>query len=689
MTAHFPTLMQEYIYLSRYARWLPEKNRREFWPETVDRYFNFFDKHLKEMHKFKLDKETRKELREAVYNLASMPSMRCLMTAGEALERENVAGYNCSYVAVDSFRAFDEILYILMNGTGVGYSVEAKFVNQLPLIAEEFHDTDTTIVVADSKLGWAKALKELVGLLSAGQVPQWDVSKVRPAGAPLKTFGGRASGPEPLVALFKFVTETFKAAAGRKLTTLECHDIVCMIADIVVVGGVRRSALISLSDLDDELMQKAKSIYKVTLCVQTDNTLSFDYVSENGTIKHKDWSFDPNNLNDMYTARMIANERKVGWWIVARHRQLANNSLVAEDEKIDAGTFMKEWLSLYDSKSGERGIFSRAASVKKVLENGRRLNTGDYGTNPCSEIILRSLEFCNLSEVVVRANDTPETLKQKVRWASILGTLQSTLTNFRYIRKKWKENCEDERLLGVSLTGILDNPYTNGKKGKLVDLLDELKQVAIDTNREWADKIGIPQSKAITCVKPSGTVSQLVDSASGIHARHSAYYVRTVRADKKDPLAKLMVDMGFPVEDDIGKPNDMYVFSFPVKAPETAVFRNDMSAIEQLELWLTYHRHWCEHKPSITVTVKEDEWLDVGAWVYRHFDEMAGVSFLPYDGGEYQQAPYQEIDAPTYDQWLTKMPVEVDWKLLEHYETTDQTTGSQELACVAGSCELK
>lgn len=1055
-TNHFPSYYQEYIYLSRYSRWLPDKNRREHWPETVDRYFDFFDKHLREMHKFKLDKQTRKELWEAIYGLEAMPSMRCLMTAGEALERENVAGYNCSFEPIDSPRAFDEILYILMNGTGVGFSVESKYTEKLPVVAEEFHETDTTIVVADSKLGWAKSLKELIGLLYAGQIPKWDVSKVRPAGAPLKTFGGRASGPEPLVALFKMVCEIFKNAAGRKLTTLECHDIVCKIAEIVVVGGVRRSALISLSDLDDELMRKAKSIYTVTFALQKDNVISFDYISESGEVKHMDWKFDPENTNDVWTARQITNEKKVGWWTIAPQRALANNSFVAEGP-IDAGTFMKEWLALYDSKSGERGIFSRVASQNKALESGRRIGDNDYGTNPCSEIILRPREFCNLTEVIVRASDGIEDLKRKVRIAAILGTFQSTLTNFKYITKRWKENCEEERLLGVSLTGILDNQYTNGKawktKNEFEEFLSSLKEYAVSINKEWAEKIGIPASAAVTCVKPSGcrpwdglvttdkgiftledmmlhhdsetewadvshlnintaggrttktfingmadvykinlslgyelkstpnhqwyvegkgwvrtdalkegdvievqentyvgtesllktlnpnainvrtdaiqihqpkmmtpdlawflgylwgdgamspsryrlrwtdarkenlekaqailknifnveshivekqneiaytleigskilwhwlikngvwkyqsekldviptvvrtsskesviaflaglfdadgwygqgkatlttadelfanhvqqvslavglrfgrskntkgenyqsqksmflmnlcggsdpdsidtfkkhsnkisgdlnasnpqrvskvgivksvvhhgreftfdvetkdhwflaggfkshnTVSQLTDTASGIHARHSEYYIRTVRADKKDPLAVMMKDMGFPVEDDVTKPEHTYVFSFPIKSPENAVFRKDMTAIEQLELWLTYHRHWCEHKPSVTITVTEDEWVDVGAWVYKHFDEMAGVSFLPYDGGSYRQAPYQDITKEQYEEWLKLMPEKVDWTLLQHYEKVDSTSGTQTLACTgAGSCEL-
>lgn len=634
---HLPTQYQQYIHKSRYARWLWDQNRRETWEETVARYFNFFEEHLQENNNFTLTPEVRQELEDSVLSLRTMPSMRCLMTAGEALKRENVAGYNCSYIAVDNPRSFDEILYILMNGTGVGFSVESKFTEQLPVVADEFFPSDTVIVVADSKLGWAKSLKELIQLLYSGQVPQWDMTKVREAGAPLKTFGGRASGPGPLNELFKFCVATFKKAAGRKLTTIECHDIVCKIAEIVVVGGVRRSALISLSDLSDDRMRVAKS---------------------------------------------------GEWWKDNVQRALANNSFVAK-EQIDVGIFMKEWLSLYESHSGERGIFSRVASQKQAAKFGRRDPNHEFGTNPCSEIILRSREFCNLTEVVVRGDDNLETLKEKVRVATILGVFQSTLTNFKYLSKKWKENCEEERLLGVSLTGIMDNEYTNGKAGDLEETLTTLRSVAQETAKEWADKIGIPVSAAITCVKPSGTVSQLVDAASGIHARHSPYYVRTVRADKKDPLAKMMVDMGFPHEDDVTKPDHTYVFSFPIKAPEHAVFRKDMTAIEQLELWLAYQRHWCEHKPSVTISVKEEEWPEVGAWVWKHFDEMSGVSFLPFSDHVYAQAPYQDCTKEEYEALLVKMPKNVDWAELAKYETRDQTTGSQELACsAAGGCEL-
>ena len=636
-TYTLPTKYQEFIHLSRYSRWLPKEERRETWGETVSRYFDFFEQHLKETNKFKLEKKVREELENEVLKLGVMPSMRCLMTAGEALKRENIAGYNCSYIAVDRPQAFDEILYVLMNGTGVGFSVERQFVGNLPTVAEEFYQSDTTIVVQDSKLGWAKAFKELVAMLYHGQVPKWDLSKVRPAGAPLKTFGGRASGPEPLQRLFEFTTEIFQNAHGRKLSSIECHDIVCKTAEIVVVGGVRRSALISLSNLSDDRMRVAKSGQ---------------------------------------------------WWNDNGQRALANNS-ACYTEKPDVGIFMDEWKALYDSKSGERGIFNRE-SAKKIAEKNERRDVGyDFGTNPCSEIILRSREFCNLSEVVVRPEDTEDSLLRKVRLATILGTIQSTLVNFKYVSKEWKKNCEEERLLGVSLTGIMDNKWTAGKINGLEVLLENLKKMAVETNKEWADKIGIKQAAAITCVKPSGTVSQLVDSASGIHARHNPHYIRTVRGDKKDPLTKMMVDMGFPAEDDVMKPHDTTVFSFPIKCSPDAVFRQDMTAIEQLELWKTYQVHWCEHKPSVTISVKEEEWIEVGAWVYKNFDLMSGVSFLPYSEHTYKQAPYQDCTLIEYSELVKKMPTEVNWSKLSDYEKTDMTIGSQELACSAGSCEIQ
>ena len=635
---YLPTSYQEFIHLSRYSRWLPEKKRRETWDETVSRYFDFFKEHLDELHQYKVTDKLRKELEGAVLSTQVMPSMRCLMTAGEALKRENIAGYNCSYVAVDRVHAFDEILYVLMNGTGVGFSVERQYVSQLPTVADEFHMTDTTITVADSKLGWAKALKELIGMLYIGQIPRWDLSKVRPAGAPLKTFGGRASGPEPLESLFNFAVNIFKNAPGRKLSSIECHDLVCKIAEVVVVGGVRRSALISLSNLSDDRMRHAKSGQ---------------------------------------------------WWNDNGQRALANNS-ACYSEKPDIGIFMDEWKALYESKSGERGIFNRESANKQADKNGRRTVEGhEFGTNPCSEIILRSREFCNLSEVVVRVSDTPKSLLEKVRLATILGTFQSTLVNFKYVSSQKRKNSEEERLLGVSLTGIMDCPYTNGKKPGLNKLLDELREMAVKTNKEFAEKIGINQSVAVTCVKPSGTVSQLVDAASGIHARHNPYYIRTVRGDKKDPLTKMMIDQGFPVEDDAMNPSHTSVFSFPMKVDQSAVFRTDLNAIEQLELWLTYQKHWCEHKPSVTISVKEHEWLEVGAWVYENFDWMSGVSFLPFSEHTYKQAPYQDCTKDEYEFLVDRMPKTVEWSKLSEYEITDMTIGAQELACAAGFCEIQ
>lgn len=634
------SLYSEFIHLSRYSRWLENEGRRETWEETVNRYFDFFDKHLGENTKSKLKASEREELRQAVLNLEVLPSMRCLMTAGEALERENVAGYNCAYVHINRLRAFDEILYILMCGTGVGFSVEQKFVEKLPTISEEFSDSDTVIVVADSKAGWARAFRELVSLLVAGQIPKWDLSKVRPAGARLKTFGGRASGPAPLDDLFKFTVETFRRAAGRKLTTVECHDIVCKTAEIVVVGGVRRSALISLSDLNDVRMRDAKS---------------------------------------------------GAWWEANPQRALANNS-VAYHEKPDIGVFMKEWLSLYDSKSGERGIFNRDAAKKTVAKLGdRRDPNHDFGCNPCSEIILRDREFCNLTEVVVRPDDNVDTLKRKVRLATILGTMQASLTKFQYISSEWSKNCNEEALLGVSMTGQLDNTMMrtiHGEHHELANVLEHLKAHAVETNKEWAKRLGINPAAAITCVKPSGTVSQLTDAASGMHARHNPYYIRTVRADNKDPLCQMMKEAGFPHELCVMRPEHTTVFSFPMKSPDHAITRNDLTATQHLDLWLTYQRHWCEHKPSITITVREHEWMEVGAWVYKHFDEVSGVSFLPHSDHTYKQAPYQDCTKEEYEAFLEKMPKTVDWSLLSNYEKEDKTVGSQTYACSGNVCEV-
>jgi len=644
-----PTEYQQFIHLSRYARWDYDEGRRETWHETVERYFNFFTEHFEETCGYVLTNGERVDLENSVKELNVMPSMRCLMTAGPALKKENVSGYNCSYVKVDNQRSFDEILYVLMNGTGVGFSVEEAYTNMLPVVPDQLYETDTTIVVADSKLGWARAFKELISLLYGGHIPKWDISKVRPAGAPLKTFGGRASGPDPLVDLFNFTVDTFKSSLGRKLRPIEAHDIVCKTAEIVVVGGVRRSALISLSDLNDREMRFAKSGQ---------------------------------------------------WWEKDKQRSLANNS-VNYKEKPDVGTFMREWLSLYDSKSGERGIYNGLSAkyhvndlnTREKDEHGtyiqRRVARDDFGTNPCSEIILRSREFCNLSEVVVRSSDTLQSIKSKVRIATIIGTFQSTLTSFKYLSREWGRNCEDERLLGVSLTGIMDCAITNGTKGNIKKTLNDLRDVAVETNKEYAEKLGINRAAAITCVKPSGTVSQLVDSASGIHARHNPYYVRTVRADNKDPLCKMMKEEGFPNEPDVSKPDHTTVFSFPAKSPKGAICRNDMTAWKQLSLWHTYAKEWCEHKPSVTVSVKEEEWVNTAAWVYENFDDISGISFLPFSDHSYRQAPYQDCTEQEYKELVKQMPKNVNWGALAEYETKDYTSASQEFACTsAGGCEL-
>ena len=624
-----PTDYQTFIATSRYARWLDDEGRRETWNETVARYINFMGS------KVKLSSETWDELEDAILNLEVMPSMRALMTAGSAADRDNTCIYNCSYLPVDHIRAFDEAMFILLCGTGVGFSVERQFITKLPEIPEGLNKTDDVIVVGDSKEGWAKGLHKLLSHLYTGDIPKWDLSKVRPAGARLKTFGGRASGAEPLNDLFNFVVAKFKGAAGRKLNSIECHDIMCKIGEVVVVGGVRRSAMISLSNLSDGRMAHAKS---------------------------------------------------GSWWENEGQRALANNS-VAYTDKPDMEGFMREWLSLVESKSGERGIFSRAAADKHVEKNGRRETGHEWGTNPCSEIILRPYQFCNLTEVVIRESDNIESLKRKVKLATILGTVQSTFTSLPYLRKIWQKNTEEERLLGVSLTGIMDNMLLS----KTVDSprwLAEMKQVAIDTNAKYAEKFGIPVAAAITCVKPSGTVSQLVDSASGIHARHSDYYIRTVRGDNKDPLTQFMKDSGIPSEPCVMKPDSTTVFSFPMQSPMSAITRNDMTALEQLELWKTYALAWCEHKPSVTITVRDEEWMAVGAWVYENFDICSGISFLPHSDHTYAQAPYQEIDKETYENLKKQMPSKIDWTALSLYEKEDSTNGSQTLACTSGACEI-
>jgi len=635
MSNSLPTDYQTFIATSRYARWLDKEKRRETWGETVSRYVDNvvagFNGH---------NESLTREIEQAILGLEVMPSMRAMMTAGPAAERDNTCMYNCAYLPVDDPKSFDEAMFILLCGTGVGFSVERQYINNLPDIPDTLFNSGTVVMVKDSKEGWAKSLRQVLSLLWAGEIPSWDVSNVRPAGAKLKTFGGRASGPAPLEDLFRFAISKFKGAAGRKLNSLECHDLMCKIGEVVVVGGVRRSAMISLSNLSDDRLRHAKS---------------------------------------------------GSWYLTEGQRALSNNS-VAYTERPDAETFIREWLSLIESKSGERGIFNRQASKKQAAKNGRRNHNYDFGTNPCSEIILRPYQFCNLTEVVVRATDTLDDLKRKVRIATIMGTIQSTYTKFPYLRKIWSSNTEEERLLGVSLTGIMDNPITNGTENEsnttLGEVLDALKQVAIDTNKKWAEKLGIPQSTAVNCIKPSGTVSQLVDSSSGIHTRHSEYYVRTVRGDNKDPLTQFMQDKGIPNEPCVMKPTTTTVFSFPVKSPDNCLTRDSLTAVEQLNMWLTYQRYWCEHKPSVTVTVKSHEWLEVGAFVYKHFDEMSGVSFLPHSDHVYQQAPYQEVDKDNYLAMVDLMPKSIDWVSLAEYEAEDNTVSMQTMACSGDSCEI-
>lgn len=635
MTTTTMTPYQTYIAKSRYSRYLDDKGRREHWPETTKRYLDFMQDHLQKNHNYVMPASLYIKLEAAIVNLDVMPSMRSIMTSGEALGRQNVAGYNCSYLPIDDPKAFDEAMYILLCGTGVGFSVEQKYVTRLPEIPEKLYESNTVVHVKDSKEGWAKALRQVLALLWAGEVPKWDVSAVRPQGARLKTFGGRASGPEPLVDLFKYVVQKFKGAQGRKLFSIEAHDILCKIGEVVVVGGVRRSAMISLSDLGDDRMAKAKA---------------------------------------------------GNWWDGNGQRALANNSAVY-DVKPDVGQFMREWSNIYESHSGERGIFNRYASEIQASKNGRRVLGKEWGTNPCSEIILRPYQFCNLSSVIVRAGDTLESLKEKVTLATILGTFQSTLTNFPYLRKVWQTNTEDERLLGVSMTGILDNTLLNDAYDKeLPARLEELKNVAVDTNKHLAAELGINVSAAITCVKPEGTVSQLTGTASGIHPQHSAYFIRRVRSDAKDPITAFLKNAGFPWEPCVMKPESTTIFSFPMKTPEGARLREDLSAIEHLDLWLTFQRHWCEHKPSVTISVNENEWPKVGAWTWENFDEITGVSYLPMDGGTYRQAPYESIDESQYNLLLSGMPTEIDWN--EMREVTDNVEGVQTLACTAGACEI-
>ncbi len=635
MSKYELTPYNTFIAKSRYSRYLDDKGRREHWDETVSRYFDFMTKHLADKQGYHLTNDLRAELEEAVKHLDVVPSMRAIMTAGAALERQNVAAFNCSYLPIDDPKAFDEAMYILLCGTGVGFSVEQQYVKQLPEVPDKLFDSETTIVVSDSKEGWAKSLRQLLALLYSGEVPKFDLSKVRPAGARLKTFGGRASGAKPLEDLFRFVISKFRASTGRRLSSLECHDILCKIGEVVVVGGVRRSAMISLSDLADDKMAHAKA---------------------------------------------------GSWWDGQGQRALANNS-ATYTEKPSIGQFMREWTSIYESHSGERGIFNRDASQKQAAKNGRRDSTYDFGTNPCSEIILRPYQFCNLSSCIVRSDDTMASLERKIRLATILGTFQATLTNFPYLRKVWQKNTEEEALLGVSMTGILDNNLLNNPDDfELPSRLERLRDVAVTTNSEFAAAVGINQSVAVTAIKPEGTVSQLCSTASGIHPQHSKYYIRRVRADNKDPLTQFMIQSGFVAEPCVMKPESTTVFSFPVKVADGALLREELSALKHLKLWLLFQRHYCEHKPSVTISVKEDEWMEVGAWVWEHFDECTGVSFLPYDGGTYRQAPYEECDEEAYNRLKLLQPEAIDWENFKEYD--DNVEGAQMLSCTAGGCSI-
>jgi len=627
---------QQFIHQTRYARWLETEKRRETWEETVDRYINFFKQERANTPELQA---LLGEAKQAILAMKVMPSMRALMTAGEALKRENIAGFNCSYIAINNKRAFAEALYILMCGTGVGFSCERQEVAKLPVVPESLQPSDDVIVVGDSKEGWAKAYAKLLSALYTGDIPQIDYSKLRPQGARLKTFGGRASGSKPLQKLFEFTVNKFKHSLGKKLTSIDVHDIMCMVGEIVVVGGVRRSALISLSNLSDHRMRDAKSGQ---------------------------------------------------WWQDNPQRGLANNS-VAYTEKPSAEIFMEEWLALVKSKSGERGIFNRVAAQNQAAKYGRRNPNMPFGVNPCAEIILRDKQFCNLTEVIVRADDDINTLSEKVRIATILGTFQASLTKFNFLSETWTKNTEEEALLGVSMTGIMDNLITSGQyhTGYLEQMLEHLRSIAVEVNKQVAELLGIKPSAAITCVKPSGTVSQLCDTASGIHARHNSHYIRTVRIDKKDPVYALLKHQGIPIEDDVMRPDSTAVVSFPQVAPQGCVTRNDMTALEQLELWLIYQRNWCEHKPSVTITVKEDEWVSVGAWVYEHFDEVSGISFLPHSDHTYQQAPYQDMTEESLNQWIKDNPSPIiDWSMLPMFEKEDETVSSQTLACVSGHCEI-
>ncbi|MDA0320449.1 MAG: recombinase [Proteobacteria bacterium] len=620
--------MEEYVYISKYSKFLHDQNRRETWAETVKRYkANVLDRHL--------SNEMAEIIARAILNLEVVPSMRMLATAGPALDRDNVCGYNCAYKAITQPRDFSDALFILSSGTGMGYSVEKKYISQLPKVPSSVKMDEVSFTVQDSREGWQEAVQFAMEEGFLGNIYEYDLSLLRPEGAILKTFGGRSSGPEPLRKTLNYINDLFKKAAGRQLTSLECHDLMCMIASCIVAGGVRRSAMISLGDIDDVEMRNAKN-----------------------------WS--------------------LGAFPEERHS--ANNSYVTNGTP-SKEEFEAEWSAMVAGKSGERGIFNRASAKAQAEKFGRKV--ADFGCNPCSEILLvDDGQFCNLSEVIIRADDDFYDLKRKVELATIIGTVQSTFTHFPALPKNWTDNCEEERLLGVSMTGIMDNPLTNGVLAGLPGRLNELRNFAIDTNKKWAEKLGISAAASVTCVKPSGSVSALTGTASGIHSRWSDYYIRRTIQSNADPLTQLMIDEGIPHEPSATKPDLETVFSFPIASPLGAVTNGTRSAIEQMEMWLTYQRNWTTHKVSATISVKSDEWDDLAKFVYDHFDEIAGVSFLPYDDHAYVQAPYEQISAEKYEELNLAFPISVNWSRLPEFEIEDTTKASQELACTGGACEI-
>lgn len=629
---YFKSALGEFIYYRTYSRWIEREGRRETWVETVDRYMNFMKENLGD----KLTAEEYNELREGILWQEAMPSMRLMWSAGSAAARCHATAYNCSYIAPSKLEDFSEIMYLSMSGTGVGFSVESQTIGQLPIIKKQSGKVLPTYVIEDSKEGWADALKTGLKTWYNGKDIKFDYSGLRPAGARLKTMGGRSSGPEPLRSLLDFARAKIFSRQGKRLSNIDAHDIICKTGEVVVMGGVRRSALISLSDLDDMEMRNAKTGQ---------------------------------------------------FYLTEPQRQMANNS-AAYNEKPTSTQFIEEWLALAKSGAGERGIFNRG-SLKQQLPRRRwdkfEEDWASSGVNPCGEINLKSKEFCNLTEVVARAEDIEESLIRKIRLATILGTYQSTLTDFKYLSKEWKKNCEEERLLGVSVTGQWDCPALRNEK-----TFSKLREAAIEVNKEYAKRFGINQSAAITCVKPSGTVSQLVDAASGMHPRHSGYYIRRVRISATDSLFQMLKEQKFPYHPEVGQTIDSastYVLEFPVKAPSNSKFRNDMDAIEQLEYWKMVKENFTEHNPSVTISVGDNEWIVAANWLYENWDILGGLSFLPREDHVYKLAPYEEIDEERYSELAAKLP-EIDFSRIVIYEEDDETQGARELACASGVCEI-